>query len=450
MAKAKKDSVPRYGFTADFEGIVVLALLTMPRFYELAGYAIKPPAMNSGSAAKLVVAAQSVSERGGGSGCSSSIFAIQHLRGLHDDGQLTQEELDECADYLDWAEENVSIPDVESLVQEVTPYLKRVGYREALERAIDGFGKSANPGDAADAFSEVERIGSKGYGLGQRLMGTEEQIIASVRSFTEGRMPTGIYDLDQALRGGLEKKGMGMVVAPSGAGKSLFLCHVSVEALIRSQNVAYVTLELSEEQVCQRIFANLTDMTKEELSEDVPEGAHRMRQWQLDGLGDFRVIYQTPQSTTTAMIRAWLRALEKEGDFVPDLLVVDYADKLVSSMTGSDKKNSYKEMELVYEDLRSMMVDRDGRVWTASQAKGDAEHKSRVTQKHTADSQMKNRVVDLNIGLARTVEDEANGQVRFRVNKRRDDEGFQEIGPIDWDAARGRIAMTIGREQPWE
>jgi KaiC/GvpD/RAD55 family RecA-like ATPase len=446
-----KEDKKRYGFTKEFEGAVVLAMVSLPRFYERAGYAVDPVAMSCGEAAKLVMAAQAVSVRNGGGGCSSSLFAIQHLKSLHVDGKLTIEELEECSDYLDWAEAEVSLPGVEEMVIEVSPYLKKAGFRAALEQAIDTFGKSSDPDpeDVAEAFNKAARIGRKGNGLGMRLLGTEDQILAAVRTFTEGRLPTGIYELDEALRGGLEKNAMGMVVAPSGAGKSLFLVHVAVEALIRKLNVCYVTLELSEAQVSQRIFANLTDMTKEEMAEDISEAAHRMLEHRMDGVGDLRVLYQTPQATTPGHIRAWLKDLEREDGFIPALLVVDYADKMVHSLTGSNERNTYKDAELVYEELRTIMVDRDGRVWTASQANKEALHKSRVTQKHTADSQMKNRVVDIAIGLARTAEDEANGQVRFRVNKRRDDEGFQEIGPIDWDAARGRIAMVFNRINPW-
>ena len=447
-----KDDSKRYGFTKEFEGAVVLAMVSQPRFYERAGYSVDPVAMNSGAAAKLVMAAQAVSARSGGGGCASSLFAVQHLKSLHHDGKLTVEELEECSDYLDWAEDEVDLPGVDEMVQEVAPYLKKAGYREALEQAIDTFGKSTDPSpeDVAEAFSKAARIGKKGNGLGLRLRGTQEQILAAVRTFTEGRLKTGIYELDEALRGGLEKNAMGMVVAPSGAGKSLFLVHVAVEALIQGLNVAYVTLELSQAQVSQRFYANLTDMTKEEIAEDPQECGHRMELWYMEGLGDLRVIYQTPQATTPGHIRAWLKELDREDDFVPDLLVIDYADKMVHSLSNSNDRNGYKDAELVYEELRTIMVDRDGRVWTASQAKGEALHRARVTQKHTADSQMKNRVVDVAIGLARTVDDEANGQVRFRVNKRRDDEGFQEIGPIDWDAPRGRIAMVFGRENPWE
>lgn len=454
MSKVQSAKVekPAYGFTKEFEGAVVLALLTRPRFYELAGHAIQAVAMPTAEAAKLVLSAHAVSEQNGNNGCASSLYAIQHLRRLHDDGKLTIEELEECSDYIDWCEELSTYGDVDDLVAAVAPILREVGYHDALQKAIDGYGKARDASEVAYEFEQVASVGRQRKNLGTSLLGTTDDILSTVRTFREGRLKLGIYELDNALRGGLERKALGMVVAPSGAGKSMFLCHITVEALLQGMNVAYVTLELSPEQIKQRMYCNLADMTKEEVSLDPEEVERRLRLWELEGLGYLRLCYQTPGATTPGHVRTWLRDLEREQGFETDVLVVDYADEMVSELGGEgkgDKNSAYMDAKKVYRDLREIMVERNGRVWTASQANAQAIHRARVTQKHTADSQNKNRIVDIAIGQARTAEDEANGQVRWRVNKRRDDEAFQEIGPVDWDAAHGRISIVVGRDRPW-
>lgn len=438
----------KYAFTRQFEAFVAVAEATSHRFHDLIGHALEPERMPSEDAKLLTLAAQAVAAETG-AGCPSAVIAVQHLRTMCDQGKLSHAQVSSAHDLVVLADDLGGVPDLDALIAKVSPVVRRLAQRDAINDAIKDYGKGAGIEDALQALEKVAALGRQRGSIGQRLSGTKEDILSVVAPSRRSPMQTGVQELDNVLEGGMERGALGMVMAATGGGKSLFLCHMAAQALIDAYSVAYMTLELSESQVKKRVYSNLMDMTQEEMAKDPDEAARRFRLHRLDGAGNLFVIYETPRATTPATLRRWLRAIEAEHGFRPELIIVDYADKMVASLKSKDQqRRAYEEMEIVYEDLRSIAVERDGWVWTASQTNKGGLHKRKVDLEHTADSVNKPRVCDLVVAIARTSDDEENGMIRFRVPKRRENAAHQEVGPLVMDAPHGRITM-VARNSPW-
>lgn len=424
---------------------MVLAELTSSRFHDLIGKELDPELFPTPAAKHLIMAAHIVAL--GGNGCSSPIVAVQQLMALHDEGKLKIEEVNEADEYLDVCDTK-DLEDMDALISALADVIKKVQTHQAVSDSLLKAGKSANAAqEIANTFQKVADIGKKRMTTGVSLPTTVDGIKAMLSRRLVNSMPTGIEELDNAIGGGLSKKALGAVVAPSGAGKSFFLCHLTVEAMLQKENVAYLSLELSEDQVMERIMANLVNMSIDEIIRDPKKAAERWEMLKPD-IGEVRVIHETPRATTPRHFRTWLSELDDMGLHCR-MMVCDFADKMVSAI--GTHRTGYEDAGVVYDALRDLAFERDGWGWTASQAKGEAYGKKKVGATHFADSINKLRSLDLAVGLARTEQDEENEQVRFSVPKRREGEGhYETIGPIDWDPARGRISYVTGRIYPWE
>jgi hypothetical protein len=439
---------PRYPITRSAEMQLAYAEVTMPRFHEMLGHAIEADRLPSADAQALVGAAQAVA-RDGSMPCSSSVVAIQQLRLQVNAGKLSMEELQAASDLLDAVEDAGGVPDLDGLIQVVAPAIQGAAFMDAVEQTIQEMGQGATPGDAAERFAKIEGLGKARVSMGSSLGFTLEDITASAVSTLKDPLPTGIDELDIALGGGVERSSLAVFLGNPGDGKSLCLCHVASESILNGHSVAYVTLELSEAQIKQRVYANVLNMTPQEMLDSPHEAVRRrmlLDSHVLHPLGSFRVLYMTPRMGTVAQMRQWLKDLERDFNEHPEVLIVDYADKL-SSKVGSDK-SSYTEQGTVYDQLRNLVVERDGWGWTASQATGRAGRKKKLDIEDIADSMEKARICDTLIAICRGEDDVQQGTVRFRLPKRRNGAAHAEVGPLVMDPEHGRM-VTISRSEPW-
>ena len=441
MRKAK------YPLTRQAEMFLAYAEVTNPRFHELLGHAIEADRLANEDAQLLVSAAQEIA-REGDQPCASTVAAVQQLRLRVNAGKLTMESLQAANDLLDAVEDAGGIQDLDGLIATVTPAIKRVAHMEAVEQTIAQVGQQADPAEAAERFAAIANLGKARVSDGQALTWTPAQIALAASSTITDPLPTGIPELDTVLGGGIEKRSLGVFLANSGDGKSLALCHVAAESLWDGRRVAYVTLELSEHQIMQRVICNMVDMTPTELAADPHKAAARRSL--LDGffqhsIGDMQVLYMTPKVGTVAQIRQWLKDLARKN-FVPDVLLVDYADKL--SAKAGEEKGSYVAQGMVYQQLRDLVVDLGCWGWTASQTTGRQGRKKKIDMEDIADSMEKARICDTLVAIVRHDEDVTNGLVRFRLPKRRNGEAHKEVGPLNMDPERGRM-VAIMRSVPW-
>ena len=224
---------------------------------------------------------------------------------------------------------------------------------------------------------------------------------------------TGWKQIDGICKDGLGNGELGVVIAPTGAGKSMVLVHLGAQAIKAGLNVIHYTLELSHTTIGQRYDSCLTGVhlkdlfsLKEQIYEKVKD---------IDGNV---IIKEYPtKSASTSTIRAHLDKLKQQG--VPiDMIIVDYGDLLkpVNAPRGNEKRH---DLESIYEELRAIAQVCECPVWTASQTNRSGLNAELITMEAISESFNKCFVADFIFSLSRTITDKAKNRGKIFIAKNR-------------------------------
>jgi archaellum biogenesis ATPase FlaH len=180
------------------------------------------------------------------------------------------------------------------------------------------------------------------------------------------------FDLDmfnKITKGGLSKKTLNIVLAGTGVGKSLFMCHVAASTLVANKNVLYITMEMAEERIAERIDANLLNLTMDELKvvdKDIFEG--RIDKINNKTQGKLIVKEYPTASAHAGHFRALLEELKMKLEFKPDIIMIDYLNICASQrMKMSANVNSYTYIKAIAEELRGLAVEYNVPIISATQ-----------------------------------------------------------------------------------
>ena len=219
---------------------------------------------------------------------------------------------------------------------------------------------------------------------------------------------------------GLRKKTLTAIAARSGGGKSIGLCHIAASTLRQGLNVLYITLEMSEFRIAERIDANLmnVDMSQlRDMSRDIFETKiDKIRSKTTGKL----VIKEYPTGSAHAgHFRALIEELRQKKGFKPDLVVIDYLGICSSQRVRNSAANSYTILGSVAEEIRSLGQEYDIPILTAVQINRSGIESSDMDMTDTSDSMKIVHALDLYFGLIRTDELDELGQVLVKVLKNR-------------------------------
>jgi replicative DNA helicase len=247
---------------------------------------------------------------------------------------------------------------------------------------------------------------------------------------------TGIDELDrkEVLNGGLGAGELGVVIAPTGVGKSHFLVWLGAQALRQKKNVLHYTFELSEAAVGLRYDSNLCDIDSNIVIESKDQIIGSYKNMELGRL----MIKEFPANTASIYtIRAHIERLDLRG-FRPDLLIIDYADIMRSSRQYDSLRH---ELKLIYEELRSFLQEKHIPGWTASQSNREGSSADVVDLNNMSEAYGKAFVADAVLSLSRRTHEKATGEGRLCVAKNR----FGRDGlvyPLLIDTARSKFAVS--------
>lgn len=175
----------------------------------------------------------------------------------------------------------------------------------------------------------------------------------------EERLEFDIELLNRITKGGLPRRTLSFILAASGVGKSLIMCHMATANLLAGKNVLYITLELAEERIGERIDANLLNVTLDELY-DLPRSTFEKR---INAIKDKTpgklIIKEYPTSSAgSANFRFLLQELRMKKNFVPDIIYIDYLNICISSRIKQGANvNSYAYIKSIAEELRGLAVE---------------------------------------------------------------------------------------------
>ena len=222
---------------------------------------------------------------------------------------------------------------------------------------------------------------------------------------------TGWDLIDNICKGGLGQKELGVVIAPTGAGKSMALVHLGTQALLAGKTVIHYTLELQDTVVGSRYDSCITKIPlsslhsfKEKIYEDIQEIEGRL------------IIKEYPtKSATTRTLKTHLERL-KMKDIDIGMIIVDYADLLRPVLVQREKRN---ELESIYEELRGLAQEYKCPIWTASQTNRSGLNAEVVTMESISEAFNKCFVSDFIFSISRTSEDKLGNTGRVFIAKNR-------------------------------
>ena len=237
----------------------------------------------------------------------------------------------------------------------------------------------------------------------------------------ESRIPFDLDYFNKITNGGMPNKTLNVCLAGTGVGKSLFMCHVAASVLAQNKNVLYITLEMAEERIAERIDANLMNITMDQLKE-LPKAIFDNRIEKIkDRTQGKLIIKEYPTAGAhTGHFKALLNELQLKRQFKPDLIIIDYLNICASSrFKGGANINSYTLIKSIAEELRGMAVEENVPILSATQTTRGGYGNTDVELTDTSESFGLPATVDFMFALISTEDLEAMNQLMVKQLKNR-------------------------------
>jgi replicative DNA helicase len=304
----------------------------------------------------------------------------------------------------------------ESWCQDRSIYLAIMDSIDIIDGKHDTLSKNALPSLLSDALS-VSFDNDVGHDY---IDNSDERFDFYHRQ--EEHLPFDLDMFNKITKGGLVRKSLNVCLAGTGVGKSLFMCHVAAGALTQMKNVLYITMEMAEERIAERIDANLMNVPIDQLgnlSKDMFD--KKLKKIATKGAGKLIVKEYPTGAANVSHFRALLDELKMKRDFIPDLICIDYLNICSSSrmkaMGGSI--NSYTYVKAIAEELRGLAVETNVPVLTATQTTRGGYDNSDVGLTDTSESFGLPATADLMFAIISTEELESMNQIMVKQLKNR-------------------------------
>ena len=237
----------------------------------------------------------------------------------------------------------------------------------------------------------------------------------------EEKIPFDIEYFNKITKGGLPPKTLNIALAGTGVGKSLFMCHVASSVLLQGRNVLYITMEMAEEKIAERIDANLLNVPIQEIT-DLPKV---MFENKVTGIakktqGSLIIKEYPTASAHSGHFKALLNELALKKSFRPDIIFIDYLNICASSRyRANGNVNSYSYIKSIAEELRGLAVEANVPIISATQTTRSGYASSDVDLTDTSESFGLPATADLMFALISTDELQDLGQIMVKQLKNR-------------------------------
>mgnify|MGYP001470032123 FL=1 len=238
---------------------------------------------------------------------------------------------------------------------------------------------------------------------------------------TEERIPFDIEYLNKITQGGVTRKSLNILMAGTGVGKTIGMCHMAASNLTLGKNVLYITMEMAEERIAERIDANLLDIELNRLKDLTKVMYDRKMEHLKQKVKGKIIIKEFPTSQAhTGHFRHLLNELSLKKNFKPDIIYVDYLNICASQrLIGSNSVNSYTYVKAIAEELRGLSVEFNLPIWSATQTTRSGFGSSDVGLEDTSESFGLPATSDLFLAIIQTEELEDLNQIMVKQLKNR-------------------------------
>jgi len=237
----------------------------------------------------------------------------------------------------------------------------------------------------------------------------------------EDTIPFDLEYFNKITKGGLPNKTLNIALAGTGVGKSLFMCHVASSILLQGRNVLYITMEMAEEKIAERIDANLLNVPIQDLT-DLPKSMFENKVTKLSEKtqGSLIIKEYPTASAHSGHFKALLNELALKKSFRPDIIFIDYLNICASSRYRQGGSiNSYSYIKAIAEELRGLAVEAEVPIVSATQTTRSGYGSSDVDLTDTSESFGLPATADLMFALISTEELEQIGQIMVKQLKNR-------------------------------
>ena len=296
--------------------------------------------------------------------------------------------------------------DVKYIKEQSLDFCRKQNLKEAMMKSV-GLLQSCSFDEISKTINDSLKLGSDNNFGYDYLADFEKRFVP------KHRLPvtTGWKQIDDICGGGLGKSELGVVIAPTGAGKSFCLVHLGAQGLKEGKVVVHYTLELGDTIIATRYDSCLTGYPLSDIINFKDEVYEEIK----DIEGKLIVKEYPTKSASTNTIKSHLNKLIKRG-IKPGMIIVDYADLLKPVVVRKEKRN---ELESIYEELRGISTEFSCPIWTASQTNRSGLNAEVITMEQISEAFNKCFVADFIFSVSRTIEDKQNNQGKIFIAKNR-------------------------------
>ncbi len=299
--------------------------------------------------------------------------------------------------------------DEEYVKEKSLDFCKKQKLKEAILKSVDLL--------QSQSFDQIQKVINEAMNLGadnDHGHDYHKDILDRFEMKMRNPVSTHWDEIDDITKGGLGKRELGVVVAPTGAGKSMALAHLGAMAVVKGKTVVHYTLELADTVVGQRYDSCITGIELKNLM-SMKESIIGI----IDHIPGQLIIKEYPtKSASTRTISGHLEKLKQKG-INPDMIIVDYADLLKPTASGFKTQELRHSLGNIYEELRGIGQVWDIPVWTASQTNRSGLNADVITMESISEAFSKCFVADFICSISRTVEDKTENKGRMFVAKNR-------------------------------
>ena len=299
-----------------------------------------------------------------------------------------------------------SVENAEHIKEVALDFCKKQKLKNAMLKCV-GLIRTSSYDEISETINDALKLGSDNNFGYDYLADFEERFQVKSRN----PISTGWKLIDKITRGGLGRGELGVVIAPTGVGKSMALVHVGAAAVQSGLTCVHYTLELGDTIVATRYDSVITGIP----INDVYSYKNKVHEFVREVEGKLIVKEYPTKTATTMMIKNHLDRLIRRG-VKPDMVIVDYGDLLRPVKSQREKRN---ELESIYEELRSIAQIYELPVWTASQTNRTGLNAEVITMEAISEAFNKCFVADFICTMSRTIEDKNSNEGRMFIAKNR-------------------------------
>lgn len=422
--------IEHFSFTLDFQRQILVTLLQNKGIFDRLGYYISYKYFENKDLARIYKNIMEFHEKYKGFPNSESL--IQFITKNH----TVQTELEEVINDL-YSAKTVSKENVDFVENTLSDFIQCQCLKKAIVDSLDDLGDVEKHFDIKERIEDALNVANKLEDLGTDAY-NREKVIERIRDRIDNvdivRLPFMWDEMDKAF-GGLGIGEIFSFIGPAHSGKSMFLVNVGANLLLQEKNVLHISLEMSEKITIQRYDMSLLGLNKTELKTTVI--VDRIKERIKDKIGRLWVKQFPSDVTTPFEVGKFMDRLASTADFVPDCLIIDYADIMSSPSKYHEKRH---ELGAIYRALRNLGVEYKIPVCTATQMNRGSLSKLEsgrlLDESDIAESYDIMRILDTAVSINSSVEDRHNNRAILYVVKNRDGDIGQKIKfYIDWSKA---------------